>query len=103
MHGLRREIYPDSFLQLPTNPRQCENFDAATKERRAYNGEHKMKISPFAGKPVDPSRLVDVSRLVTAYFTGRPDPGVAAQRVAFGTSGHRGSSFDLSFNEAHIL
>src|ERR1700704_3872183 len=62
-----------------------------------------MKTSPLAGKPVDPSRLVDVSRLVTAYFTGRPDPGVAAQRVAFGTSGHRGSSFDLSFNEAHIV
>src|SRR5882757_10608 len=62
-----------------------------------------MKVSPLAGKPVDPSRLVDVSRLVTAYFTGRPDPGVAAQRVAFGTSGHRGSSFDLSFNEAHIV
>jgi phosphoglucomutase len=62
-----------------------------------------MKISPFAGKPVDPSRLVDVSRLVTAYFTERPDPGVAAQQVAFGTSGHRGSSFDLSFNEAHIV
>src|SRR6202171_6375197 len=62
-----------------------------------------MKVSPLAGKPVDPSRLVDVSRLVTAYFTGRPDPSVAAQRVAFGTSGHRGSSFDLSFNEAHIV
>src|SRR6202158_4501422 len=62
-----------------------------------------MKISPFAGKPVDPSRLVDVSRLVTAYFTERPAPGVAAPRVAFGTSGHRGSSFDLSFNEAHIV
>src|SRR6202166_3820251 len=62
-----------------------------------------MKVSPLAGKPLDASRLVDVSRLVTSYFTGRPDPGVAAQRVAFGTSGHRGSSFDLSFNEAHIV
>ena len=62
-----------------------------------------MKVSPLAGKPVDPSRLVDVSRLVTAYFSGRPDPSAAAQRVAFGTSGHRGSSFDLSFNEAHIV
>src|SRR5579864_7638957 len=62
-----------------------------------------MKVSPLAGKPVDPSRLVDVSRLVTAYFSGRPDASVAAQRVAFGTSGHRGSSFDLSFNEAHIV
>jgi phosphoglucomutase len=62
-----------------------------------------MKVSPLAGKPVDPSRLVDVPRLVTAYFTGRPDPAVATQRVAFGTSGHRGSSLDLSFNEAHIV
>src|SRR5712664_2666458 len=62
-----------------------------------------MKVSSLAGKPIDPSRLVDVSRLVTAYFTERPDPGVAAQRVAFGTSGHRGSSFGLSFNEAHIV
>jgi phosphoglucomutase len=47
--------------------------------------------------------LVDVPRLVTAYFTERPDPGESAQRVAFGTSGHRGSSLDLSFNEAHVL
>jgi phosphoglucomutase len=47
--------------------------------------------------------LVDVARLVTAYFTERPDPGESAQRVAFGTSGHRGSSLDLSFNEAHVL
>ncbi|MFL5279621.1 MAG: phosphoglucomutase (alpha-D-glucose-1,6-bisphosphate-dependent) [Rhodopila sp.] len=61
------------------------------------------QVSPLAGKPIDPSRLVDIPRLVTAYFTGRPDPAVAAQRVAFGTSGHRGSAFDLAFNEAHIL
>jgi phosphoglucomutase len=47
--------------------------------------------------------LVDVPRLVTAYFTDRPDPGESAQRVAFGTSGHRGSSLDLSFNEAHVV
>ncbi|MGH7878992.1 MAG: phosphoglucomutase (alpha-D-glucose-1,6-bisphosphate-dependent) [Candidatus Binataceae bacterium] len=47
--------------------------------------------------------LVDLAKLVTAYYTGRPDPSVRAQRVAFGTSGHRGSSFDNSFNEAHIL
>jgi phosphoglucomutase len=60
-------------------------------------------ISPFAGKPVDAARLVDVPRLVTAYFTGKPDPGIPAQRVAFGTSGHRGSAFDLGFNEDHIL
>jgi phosphoglucomutase len=60
-------------------------------------------ISPLAGKPAPRSLLVDVPRLVTAYYTGVPDPSVPAQRVAFGTSGHRGSSFDLSFNEWHVL
>jgi phosphoglucomutase len=59
--------------------------------------------SPLAGKPADPSLLVNVPRLVTAYYTGRPDPAVPTQRVSFGTSGHRGSSFDVAFNEAHIL
>lgn len=59
-------------------------------------------VSPLAGKPLDPSLLVDVAKLTNAYFD-RPDPAEAAQRVAFGTSGHRGSSFLLSFNEAHIL
>src|SRR4051794_28850139 len=47
--------------------------------------------------------LANVPRLVTAYFEGKPDPGVPAQRVAFGTSGHRGSAFNNAFNEAHIL
>ena len=60
-------------------------------------------ISPLAGKPAPASLLVDVPKLVTAYYTGVPDPSVPAQRVAFGTSGHRGSSFDLSFNESHVL
>jgi phosphoglucomutase len=62
-----------------------------------------MTISPLAGKPADPASLVDVAKLVTAYFTERPDASVRAQRVSFGTSGHRGSSLDASFNEAHIL
>ena len=61
------------------------------------------QISPLAGKLAPRSLLVDVPRLVTAYYTGVPDPSVPAQRVAFGTSGHRGSSFDLSFNEGHVL
>src|SRR3984957_6970444 len=61
------------------------------------------EISPLAGKPVDPSMLVNVPRLVTAYFAGKPDPTIPSQRVAFGTSGHRGSSFNNAFNEAHIL
>jgi phosphoglucomutase len=62
-----------------------------------------MKISPLAGKPAPSGILVDVPRLVTAYYTEVPDPTVPAQRVAFGTSGHRGSSFKRSFNEWHIF
>src|ERR1700759_1281481 len=62
-----------------------------------------MPISPLAGKPAEPQQLVDLTRLTTAYYTETPDPGVAAQRVSFGTSGHRGSSFDAAFNEAHIV
>ena len=61
------------------------------------------RLSPLAGKPAPASILVDIPKLVSAYHTGIPDPSVAAQRVAFGTSGHRGSSFDLSFNEWHVL
>jgi phosphoglucomutase len=60
-------------------------------------------ISALAGKPVPASLLVNVPRLVTAYFALAPDPAVAAQRIAFGTSGHRGSPFAAAFNEAHIL
>jgi phosphoglucomutase len=56
-----------------------------------------------AGQPAQPSDLVDVASLVTAYYTLEPDPSDPAQQVAFGTSGHRGSSFDAAFNEAHIL
>ena len=62
-----------------------------------------MSVSPLAGKPAEASLLVDVPRLVTAYYSLRPDPAVPAQRVAFGTSGHRGSAFDKAFNEWHIL
>jgi phosphoglucomutase len=62
-----------------------------------------VKISPLAGKPATPEMLVNVPKLITAYYTEAPDPAVPAERVAFGTSGHRGSSFDRSFNEDHIL
>ncbi len=62
-----------------------------------------MQVNPMAGKPATASMLVNVPKLITAYYTERPDPAIAAQRVAFGTSGHRGSSFELSFNEWHIL
>ena len=62
-----------------------------------------MTINPAAGKPADPSILVNVPKLVTAYYELRPDPSVPSQRVVFGTSGHRGSAFDVAFNEWHIL
>ncbi|HEX3951607.1 MAG TPA: phosphoglucomutase (alpha-D-glucose-1,6-bisphosphate-dependent) [Steroidobacteraceae bacterium] len=61
------------------------------------------RLSPLAGKPAPAASLVNVPRLVTAYYSERPDPAIPAQRVAFGTSGHRGSSFDAAFNEAHVL
>ena len=60
-------------------------------------------ISPLAGKIAGPSMLANIPRLVTAYFAEKPDPAVPAQRVAFGTSGHRGSALNHAFNEAHIL
>ena len=62
-----------------------------------------MNIDPQAGKPAPASMLVNVPRLITAYYTRRPDVSVPEQRVKFGTSGHRGTAFDLSFNEDHIL
>jgi len=61
------------------------------------------RISPLAGKPLPDSMLVNVPRLTASYFLLQPDPATPAQRVAFGTSGHRGSAFDSAFNEAHIL
>lgn len=62
-----------------------------------------MNVNPRAGKPANPLMLVDVPKLITAYYTEAPDPSAPGQRVAFGTSGHRGSAFDKSFNEGHIL
>ena len=62
-----------------------------------------MKISPLAGKPATPAMLVNVPRLITAYYSNMPDAAIPAQRVAFGTSGHRGSAFETSFNEWHVL
>ena len=62
-----------------------------------------QEVSPLAGKPAPKAILVDVARLLAAYTELKPDPRVAAQRVAFGTSGHRGTSFERSFNESHIV
>jgi phosphoglucomutase len=62
-----------------------------------------MAANPRAGKPADPSDLIDIAHVVTAYYTVVPDPDDVAQQVVFGTSGHRGSSLDGAFNEAHIV
>jgi phosphoglucomutase len=61
------------------------------------------KIDPMAGRTADPSMLVNVPKLVTAYYTEIPEPSIPGQRVAFGTSGHRGCAFNKTFNERHIL
>ena len=62
-----------------------------------------MNLSPLAGKPPPVSMLINVAKLVTAYYTDTPDFSIPSQRVAFGTSGHRGSSLEKSFNEWHVL
>jgi len=62
-----------------------------------------MKVSPLAGKPADPALLVNAPKLVTAYYTETSDSSIPTQRVSFGTSGHRGSAFDKTFNEWHIF
>ena len=61
------------------------------------------RISPLAGKSAPRQMLVNVSKLITAYYANRPDAAIAEQKVTFGTSGHRGSSFKNSFNEWHVL
>lgn len=62
-----------------------------------------MKLSPLAGKPVPPQLLIDVTKLVTAFFGDAPDAENPLQMVAFGVSGHSGSALMRSFNQAHVL
>ena len=69
----------------------------------AVDSRPAMALHPLAGRPAPPELLVNVPRLVTEYYVRRPDPDDPGERVAFGTSGHRGSSLRGSFNEAHIL
>jgi phosphoglucomutase len=66
-------------------------------------GQATTRVHPLAGQPAGPQALVDLTRLITAYYSLVPDATVPAQRVAFGTSGHRGSSFKSTFNEWHVL
>src|SRR5882724_709793 len=73
------------------------------RRKHCHRPEIYMKVSPLAGTLSASSMLVNVPRLVTAYYVERPDPSVPEQRVAFGTSGHRGSALEMAFNEWHIL
>jgi len=79
------------------------NNEEASGRRTGHDRGFAMQVNPRAGKLPRASMLVDVPKLVAAYYNLRPDPSIAEQRVIFGTSGHRGSSFDSRFNEWHIL
>src|SRR6202163_4134790 len=83
--------------------RQLDQRVDPALSRIAQVTEVSTHLSPLAGQSAKGPQLVDVAKLVAAYFSLRPDPSVPAQRVSFGTSGHRGTSFDRSFNEAHVL
>jgi phosphoglucomutase len=78
-------------------------FDAQKLEPKSEGRKQRMATHELAGKPAPITQLANIPRLVTAYFTQKPDPAQPEQRVAFGTSGHRGSSLLASFNEDHIL
>ena len=80
-----------------------ERTDGADQGKERVARSMTTLISPLAGKTAPPSSLVNVAKLVTAYYADAPDPEIATQRVAFGTSGHRGSAFERSFNEWHVL
>src|ERR1035437_9116910 len=67
------------------------------------NDKMTAKTNPLAGKPAPPSLLVNVPRLVAAYYCNMPGTSISLQRVSFGTSGHRGSASNCTFNEAHVL
>ena len=95
----------DEFMHTQSgnnNPYNQDNQDNEV-EWIDWGRLHAMKINPLAGKPAPPAMLANIPQLVTAYYTDRPDCSVPAQRVAFGTSGHRGSSFKQSFNDRHVL
>jgi phosphoglucomutase len=94
-------IDPPRFsLGLP--PKVDDRGPLGHYETGTIQGGFPMAVSPLAGKPAPRSLLVNVPRLVASYYAITPDPSDPAQRVSFGTSGHRGTSFDGSFNEDHI-
>ena len=82
---------------------QPDEGNTIKKWKRNKFKKGNMEISSLAGKPALTGLLVDIPRLITAYYTRKPDPKMASERISFGTSGHRGSSLKNSFNESHIL
>src|SRR6201996_8033270 len=98
---MTRDMRANSIGRLFAQTLSCRDRPSS---RQAFKGTNvAAELHPLAGKPATPSMLTNIPRLVTAYFAGKPDPAVPAQRVAFGTSGHRGSAFNNAFNEMHIL
>ena len=85
------------------HPRYGVPVNSPASSEATDDQRYMSQMNPLAGKPAPPSILVDVPALRAAYFDLKPDASDPAQRVSFGTSGHRGSSFNASFNEAHIL
>ena len=94
--------YPDFVVPLARAVSRGEVDRGCAKVSTAFD-ETRMRVSPYEGTPAEASMLLNVPRLVTAYYTKQPYPSVPEERVAFGASGHRGSSFDKAFNERHIL
>ena len=107
-HTIHTPVPTAHHRHLTTNrPQQLTTpltVDESASKYRPWGGRiGAMAANPRAGKPALPEDLVDLPHLVTAYYTVKPDPDNIDQQVAFGTSGHRGSSLDGAFNEAHIL
>src|ERR1700687_2818535 len=85
------------------SPRQLDQCTDPPLPAAASGLAMSTTVSPLAGKPAQAGERLDVAQLINAYYSRRPDPRVPGERVAFGTSGHRGTSFDGTFNEAHVL
>lgn len=100
------KIRGDSFILLILRTQPSDGLKIKQPKRVLFPiflASFLMKISPLAGKPAPANILVNIPQLVTDYYSNKPDPEIVGQRVSFGTSGHRGSSFACSFNEDHIL
>src|SRR3712207_1070831 len=87
-------------VRRPDARRCAQRYDPG---RSTLPRRRSMSTDPRAGRPAESRDLIDVPRVVLSYYTEHPDPGEAAQKVAFGTSGHRGSSLKTAFNEDHIV